>query len=99
MQAQPEIQGIHDHVELSLQSQVMQPLNKETDIEKDESDLIEAEEHQTESIQGSQVAFALNRMAQQEAKAKKEDQRRVAMVIISSVLILVSLYVGLVLFS
>ena len=99
MPAQPQIQGIHDHVELSLESQVMQPLKKEADIERDESDLVEAQEHQTETIEGSQVAFALNRMAQQEAKSKKEDQKRVVMVTISSVLILVGLYAAMVLFG
>lgn len=97
MSAQPQIQGIHDHVELSLQSQVMQPLKKTDDIERDESDLIEAQEHQTETIEGSQVAFALNRMAQQEAKSKKDDQKRVVMITISSVLILVGLYAGMIL--
>lgn len=99
MQAKPEIQGIHDHVELSLESQIMSPIStKAADIEEDESDLLEAEEPQTETIEGSQVACAFNRMAKAEEDVKSsKNQSQVVVIMISAVLLVVVAYAGLVL--
>ena len=98
MQAKPEIQGIHDHVELSLESQIMSPVKEAADIEQDESDLLDAEEPQTETIEGSQVACAFNRMAQVEQQAKKKDsQVQVITVLASAVFFVVAIYAAIVL--
>ena len=97
MQAQQKIQGIHESVELSEKSLEMEPSRQSSDIERDESDLVEAQEHQTETISGSQVACAFNRMSEEHARAKKESQLRVVTVTIAAVMAVVGLYAGLVL--
>lgn len=97
MQGQPQIQGIHESVELSETPLAIEPSFQSTDSEQDESDLVAAEGHQTETISGSQVVCAFNRMAQEEAKSKKESQWRTALVSIAAVLAVVGLYAGLVL--
>ena len=97
MQAQPQIQGIHESVELSDASLETEASTQTSDIERDESDLVEAQEHQTETISGSQVACAFNRMAEEHAQVKKESQLRVVTVTIAAVMVVVGLYAGLVL--
>lgn len=100
MQAKPEIQGIHDHVELSLESQIMsQVQQKAADIEQDEADLTDVAERQTETISGSQVAFAISQFEQQEQQArKKESQAQVVIVMVAAVLVVVAAYAAIVLF-
>lgn len=99
MQAKPEIQGIHDHVELSLESQIMAPVKEEAaNIEQDEADLVDVAERQTETISGSQVAFAFSQFEQAEHQSrKKESQARVVIIMIAAVLVVVALYAGIVL--
>lgn len=99
MQAKPEIQGIHDHVEISLESQIMSPMQqKAADIEKDEADLTDVAERQTETISGSQVAFAFSQFEREEQQAnKKESQAQVVVIMVAAVLVVVALYAGVVL--
>ena len=98
MQAKPEIQGIHDHVELSLESQIMSAPQDAADIEKDEADLVDVAERQTETVSGSQVAFALSRFEKEEKRArKKESQVHVIIVMAAAVLALVAVYAVIVL--
>ena len=99
MQAKPEIQGIHDHVEISLESQIMSPIQqKAADIEKDEADLTDVAERQTETISGSQVAFAFSQFEREEQQAnKKESQTQVVVIMVAAVLVVVALYAGVVL--
>ncbi len=68
MQAKPEIQGIHQHIGLSLETETIETATRAAaDTRQDESELIAAQEHQTETIQGSQVVCTINRMTQNEA--------------------------------
>lgn len=99
MQAKPEIQGIHDHVEISLESQIMSPMQqKAADIEKDEADLTDVAERQTETISGSQVAFAFSQFEQQEQQSrKKESQAQVVVIMVAAVMVVVAVYAGIVL--
>lgn len=98
MQAKPEIQGIHHHVEISSESQIMSPIKKAADIEQDESDLVGIEERQTETISGSQVACGFRRIEQEEADRKaKDNQAQVVVITIAAVMMVVAAYVGLVL--
>lgn len=97
MQAKPEIQGIHQHVELSLESQVTEPDSKAADAEQDESDLEEVQENQTETISGSQVVCAMSRMTDQAQQSSKSEQLQVVMFSVGAVLALVGIYVAIVL--
>lgn len=99
MQVKPEIQGIHDHVELSLESQVLSPeKNKVADIEQDEADLVNIAERKTETISGSQVAFAFSQFEQkQKQRRKKESQAQVVIIMVAAVMLVVAVYAGVVL--
>ena len=97
MAAQPQIQGIHDHVELSLESRVVEDDKQPSNLEKDESALLDMQNRQTQTVSGSQVVCAISRMAAEEKKSKRNEQVKVLMATTGAVLAVVMVYAAIVL--